>query len=91
MKNENAKVVRFYFDNGYRVGILVRAGDTWLHVILMDTPIHFVRVPAEEEVGFEFLPNTPAAAAAHFLGAGLRLGITPRAQRVCEAIAHGVD
>lgn len=88
---KNAKVVRFYFDNGYRVGILVRAGNAWLHVILMDTPIRFVRVPAEEEVSFEFLPNTPAAAAAHFLGAGTRLGITSRAQRVCEAIAHGAD
>ncbi len=72
-----------YYDDQWDVGLLVKSGSKYVHVIPMDVGgIRVKKFSAEKETGFIFLDDYQLERAAErFLDAGRRFGMTKEAER----------
>lgn len=80
------KLIRFY-DDGWRVALLVKEGNVHAHLIPMDSRgLRVMRVPADQELEFEYLdPAQLPGAIARFRAFGLQVGMTPAVREYLDA------
>lgn len=79
------RLVRFYH-NGNRIALLVKVGHVHAHLIPMNSKgLKVLRVPADQELEFEYLDDTllPAAIKS-FRTFGAQVGITQEAARYLD-------
>jgi hypothetical protein len=80
------KLIRFY-DDGWRVALLVKEGNVYAHLIPMDSRgLRVKRVPADQELEFEYLdPGLLPGAIERFRKFGTQVGMTQAVRNYLDA------